>query len=204
MTLNAEIEKFKLWALSYPEDQRGGEWECNYENWGDLHKAVLDFIASTYYQDWTETEIEDLLYAIARDNEIEYLIEEISQIPERLLFLSSHALASDEADAKWQMAVKLGGLANHKNDAEKFLLELIKDENEYVSRQALLSLGKLKSSFAEALAEHAWETGHEYQRIAALWVLKDLESKRLELFLQKAEEDGRLYVLQNANEIKNA
>ena len=204
ITMKSEVEKFRLWALGYPECHRSGEWECDYENWGDLHKAVLDFLASTQYQNWNRAEIEDLIYAIARDNEIEYLVDELSEVPERLLFLSSYALTSEEPDAKWQLAMKLGDLVEFKDKAEELLVKFVEDENEYVSRRALLSLGRLKSSFAESLAERAWNTGHEYQRIAAMWVLKYVNSEKLASYLEKAEEDGRFYVLQNANEIKKA
>ena len=67
-----------------------------------------------------------------------------------------------------------------------------------------MSLGKIKAFNAESLAEQAWETGHEYQRIAALWVFKDVGSNKLLMYLQKAEEDGRIYVVQNAREIQSS
>jgi YD repeat-containing protein len=28
-----EVEKFHAWALSYPPEERFGEWECDYEGW---------------------------------------------------------------------------------------------------------------------------------------------------------------------------
>ena len=83
-------------------------------------------------------------------------------------------------------------------------MRFVEDENEYVNRRALLSLGILKSSKAESLAERAWASEQEYQRIAALWVLKYVSSSKLPEYLQRAKKDGRKYVIQNALEIQNS
>ena len=91
-----------------------------------------------------------------------------------------------------------------KNVAEDALLQLVEDANEYVSRMALQALGTIRSKHAEALCKQAWDSKHEYQRIMALWVLKEIKSKELNNYLQLAIKDGRKYVVQNANEIKNA
>lgn len=82
------------------------------------------------------------------------------------------------------------------------LIHFAYDADEYVSRRALIALGKLKSERTEQLAERAWQTGHEYQRIAALWALKDVGSSKLGDYLLQAEEDGREYVVRNAIEIR--
>jgi hypothetical protein len=200
--MHSEVQKFKQWATRYPESKRFGEWECNYGEWKKLYQAVLTFLATVDHTAWTEVDLSDLLYAIARDNEAEYLVAELSQAPERLLALSTRAVESAESDAKWQLAVQLGELPDRKVDAEVLLLRFVADENEYVSRRALLSLGKLKSSKAEALAKQAWETGHEYQRIAALGVLQEVGSTELPLYVQKAKADGRATVIQKACEIQ--
>ena len=40
--LLAEVERFRAWAdATRPPGQRGGEWECDYEKWGDFYDAVL-------------------------------------------------------------------------------------------------------------------------------------------------------------------
>jgi hypothetical protein len=204
MSLRTEVGKFKNWATSYPVEQRSGEWECNYSEWNEFHAEALAFLTSSSPAEWSESDVHDLLYTIARDNEIEYLVKEVAKNSEMLLKLSELAVSSSEVDAKWQLAVQLGTLSNHKHEAEALLLHLVDDQNEYVSRRALLSLGLLKSEKAEALAERAWETGHEYQRIAALWVLKNVASSKLADYLHRAKEDGRQYVVQNALEVQEA
>lgn len=202
MSLSQEIDKFKAWAANYPIEQRYGEWECDYEEWDTLYKAVRSFLASSPIEKWSPAEIDDILYAIARDNEIEYLINEIKENPNVLLKLSSLALSSSESDAKWQLADRLGHLSSRAQEAEALLLEFVNDENEYVSRRALLALGNLKSPKAEELAEQAWNSGHEYQRIAALSVLKAISSQKLPIYVRKAIEDGREYIVHNARRIQ--
>jgi hypothetical protein len=204
MSLRTEVEKFENWASSYPVEHRSGEWECDYSEWNTFHAAALTFLASSSLAEWSELDVRDLLYAIARDNEIEYLVEEVAKNVDVLLKLSELAVSSSEVDAKWQLAVQLGTLSSHKQEAEALLLQFVEDKNEYVSRRALLSLGLLKSVKAEVLAERAWETGHEYQRIAALWVLKSVAPGKLADYLRRAKEDGRQYVVQNAIEVQEA
>ncbi|WP_227245324.1 hypothetical protein [Paraburkholderia caribensis] len=142
-----------------------------------------------------------MLYAIARDNEMEHIAQELSGRPEALLELARFALRSLEPDAKWQLAAQLGTLSTNKAEAETLLLRLVDDADEYVSRRSLLALGVLKSVHAESLAEKAWLTGHEYQRIAALRVLKDIASSKLTEYAQFAEEDGRKSVIKNAHDV---
>lgn len=204
MTMRQEVEKFKEWAVKYPVEKRSGEWECDYTSWDTLYNATREFLASFSPSDWDDTDVSDLLYVIARDNEAEILAAEVARDTNRLLRLSKLALASPETDAKWLLADQLGYLCSQEQEAEVLLLEFVDDRDEYVSRRALLSLGRLKSPKAEALAERAWDTGHEYQRIAALWVLKELSSNKLPVYIKKAFEDGREYVVQNAHQVQQA
>ena len=108
MSINAEVNKFKNWANHFPQQERLGEWECNYEDWDSLYRAVLEFLSSSKEGEWTDSEISNLLYAIARDNEMEYLAKELARDTDKLLKLTFHAIQSSESDAKWQLAVQLG------------------------------------------------------------------------------------------------
>ncbi len=154
---------------------------------------------------WAEATADDLLYALARDNEAEFIADELEHRPEILMGLAARGATSVEVDAKWQIAAKLGELNGQKlPEAEVFLTQLVQDADEYVSRRALLALGKLKSETTEIFAERAWQTGLEYQRIAALWALKEVASPKLSSYLLEAEKDGREYVVRNAEEIRTA
>ncbi len=202
--LKIEVEKFRSWASSYPEDTRSGEWECDYDGWSSLNSAFLNFIESKSPSELSDTEIDDLNYVIARDNEIEDLIEAVAQKKELFALLLSHVIDSTENDAKWQFAVAIGQNTLSHNLAEESLLKLVNDGHEYTRRMALQSLGKIGSDKTENLCIKAWETNLEYQRIMALCVLKEINSKELEKYLDLALMDGRKYIVQNAKEIKNA
>tara|TARA_R110002049_G_C8896545_1_gene541202 strand:+ start:57 stop:677 length:621 start_codon:yes stop_codon:yes gene_type:complete len=203
-SLKIEIEKFRLWASEYPEDSRSGEWECDYENWSSLVSAFIKFIESKVPSQLTETEIADIIYVIARDNEMEQLVETIALKQDLFQLLIPHVINSTENDAKWQFAVALGKCTLHSAVAEEALLNLVVDTDEYTSRRALQNLGEIGSNQTENYCIKAWETNHEYQRIMALWVLKKIDSKMLTTYLDLALVDGRDFLVQNAKEIKNA
>ena len=203
MTLRNEVEKFRKWASAYPVQERTGEWEDDYHDWSAFHEAAITFLAASSPDEWVDEDVSDLLYAIARDNESEYLAEEVAVNIDTLLKLSELAIHSQEVDAKWQLAAQLGSLCERQQEAEALLLQFVEDQDEYVSRRALISLGQLKSTRAEEFAERAWGTGDEYQRIAALWVLKDVASEKLPAYIEKAEVDGRQYLIHNSREIQN-
>ena len=202
MSLRNEVEKFKNWASVYSVQKVSGEWEDDYPDWSTFYEAAIIFLVSSSPAKWVDEDVTDLLYAIARDNEVEYLAQEVAKNNENLLKLSEFAIGSPERDAKWQLAAQLGGISSRKQEAEALLLQFVDDQDEYVSRRALLSLGLLKSSKAEVLAERAWKTGNEYQRIAALWVLKDVASSKLSAYIAEAVIDGRQYLVKNADEVK--
>jgi hypothetical protein len=203
--LHGQVALFKQWASAKPAgsfSSEYGEWECDYPDWHSLWAAAASVIQSVPSHLWTDDCSDDLLYAIARDNETEYIAEQLSGKGEGLLKLARLSVGSSEPEAKWQLAVLLGQLSSDKTSAEALLLILVNDEDEYVSRRALLALGALKSLHAESLAEKAWLSGHEYQRIAALWVLKDIASSKLAEYVLLAGEDGRKYLVNNAREIQ--
>ena len=198
--LQEEVEKFNAWAALFPPHQRTGEWECGYDHWQSLWDAAIAVLESVPPNAWSERCRANLLYAIARDNEMEWISGQLAGKPDALLELARLAIDSSEPDAKWQVAVQLGALSTNREEGELLLLRLVDDEDEYVSRRALLALGALKSQHAERLAERAWRTGHEYQRIASLWVLKDVAPSKLMHYVRLADEDGRKFVVENAHD----
>jgi hypothetical protein len=197
-----EAERFRRWAANRSPEQRRGEWEGDYVRWDPLYASAVALLDAAVASDLTDANIADLLFVIARDNESENLAEHLAQDEASLLLLAEASIASTETDAKWQLAEQLGAVTTGRSEAELLLLQLANDSDEYVRRRALTSLGALKSIHAEALAVRAWDTGLEYQCIAALWVLKAIDSARLAEFLAKANEDGRTHVMQNAREIQ--
>ena len=203
--LHQEVTKFREWVASIKHlnsETINAEDGCCYSEWWDLCKMILSFLTISINKDWSSEQVDDILYVIGWDNECEYLIDNIEENSDVLIKLADLALNSTENDAKWQLADRLGNLSNE--PAESLLLKFVNDRNEYVRRRSLIALGRMKSPHAEALAEKSWETGDEYQRIAALWVLKDLSSNKLPTYLQNAMEDGRHIVITNAYEIQES
>jgi HEAT repeat protein len=191
--------------LDYPPEERSSaEWECNYEGWQSLNEAFVAYLDAHAFREADDQAISDIIYAVARDNEMEYLVPELANRPGWFAFLLPHVLKCDEPDARWQFAVALGQRALPFAEAEHALLRLVEDQDEYVSRMALQSLGRIGSSHTERLCERAWATNHQYQRIMALWVLKEIGSPKLDAYLALAKRDGRKYVVGNALEIENA
>jgi len=203
-SLTVEVGRFREWAEGYPAERRSGEWECDYAAWPALYDAVLGFVASRPFDAWSDADVRDVLYAIARDNEAQHLAQEIRRRHSELLPpLARAAMERGERDDRWQLAEELGhaGLA----DAEPLLLELAADPHEYVRRRALQSLTRLRSPAAERLALEAWhrpDPDQEWARMMALWSLNELGSPQLLSLFDDAERDERPYLRGYAERIR--
>ncbi len=198
--LQKEIEKFKAWAITtHPDLVFGrGEWEADYPEWQDLYLAALPLLRGEASLNDEETQL--LLYAMARDNEVELLADEVPD--QKLVKLAQAALVSSENDAKWQLTYRLVKLPFN-SEIENLLLAFASDPCEYVRRRAMLTLAQCNSSHAARLAEEAWVTGDEYQRIAALHVFYRVKSPLLQDYLSLAIQDGRQYLVKNVENIRN-
>lgn len=201
-SLKTEIEKFKTWASQYPESDRYGEWECDYPGWTLLYKTFIRFLAETDFRQWDEATRRDVLYLIARDNEIEKLVAALAEDTARLLSIVPFALKEAEPEAKWQLAIRLGNVQSQSAQAEEYLLAFMRDSDEYVRRRALMALAQLGSLHTEALCAEAWATRHEYQRIAVLHALHTIGSPDLKRYITFAKEDGREYLMANARQLE--
>ena len=206
--LKKEIEKFKDWSKNYsniPESKRVGEWEMEYEQWQIIEELFNDFLKTKNYKNWSIDDIKNVLYLIARNNEMEEFIEDvINEQPQSIELLIKKSFEFGESNAKWQIAINLGKVLNIEN-TKKYLEKYLNDENEYVRRRALLEIGKLNHPKIENFCKKAWneeDEWQEYQRIAVLHVLKASNSPELEKFYTLAKEDGRQYLIMNMEELK--
>ncbi|HEV2159546.1 HEAT repeat domain-containing protein [Bradyrhizobium sp.] len=197
-SLAATVSAFRSWADSLPAGQRSGEWECDYQQWPAITKAFAAFLDSLTPQLWDSSNIEMLLYILARDNEMELLKEELTARPIHLLALAKVSFNCEEPDARWQLADALGSVELATTEVEPLLERYFRDENEYVSRRALLALARRQSKHAEPFALRAWGTGHEYQRMAALEALVACGSPLLSSHLDFAFRDGRQHLVKSA------
>ena len=201
-SLEIEVARFRAWADTQDPSERSGEWETEYMSWPSLYKAIDQFVATTAYQYWGGAATRLLLYALARDNEREDIVESIAQNPANLMYLAEQALYSSERGAKWQLADRISRLDPLPRAVESLLVQFARDEDEYVRRRALLALAHIGSPRVEVLVESAWNTGDEHQRIAVLCALDRIGSPQVAHYVTLAEEDGRQSLAMYAKELR--
>lgn len=196
-----ELDRYRQWAATTPERFKSAEWEYFYDDWAAVYQTTERFLAAAGPQCLSESDIGNLLYCLARDNEGEHVGTMIGSRPDLLFLLADAARSSNEPDAKWQLSELLGQVVDRRDEAECLLLEFVRDDHEYVSRIALLALSSLQSDHLEPMAERAWKTDQEYQRIAALWALYAAGSPLLTEYVARARQDGREQVVRTATEV---
>lgn len=199
--LERAVAEFQAWAASLPGAECSSEWECDYDYWPELWNATAAFLDSSEPRRWDRPTVELLLYVLARDNEMEELKNDLASRPEHLLVLAEAGTGSAERDARWQLAAALGCVEADESKVVPLLETYAADGDEYVSRRALIALGQRKAPVAEGLGQRAWDTGDEYQRMAALGVFHALGSPLLPTYLKLAEQDGRQYLAGFAKEL---
>jgi hypothetical protein len=202
-SLQAEVEKFRAWALSLPNDKKLTGWEGFYEEWPRLTRAFCDFLDSTPYRTLGENDVALLLYALDKDEDTGVLINELKIRPLHLLALADAGINSVERNARWQLADALAALPNGNQRAELLLEKYFNDQDEYVSRRALIAMGRRASPKTELFAQRAWESGELYKRIAALEVMNTIHSPALSQYLELALQDGRAYLVSAVNKIQS-
>lgn len=202
--LTLEAERFRDWAAALSTDD--GQWECMYEAWPALHAAVLTWAVGCATTAPPEDEVRQALYAIARDNDTQYLVSEIrKRDPEALHWLTRAALAWGEEDARWQLAVELGRLEPG-DETESLLLALATDASEYVRRRSIRALTRIGSRAAEDLAWASWhrvDENQEWARISALGCLRYLKSPHFAALLAEALQDERPYLRECAERMRD-
>ncbi len=144
-TLSREIAKFRTWAeIRLKEGASGAhihadaEWECDYPDWANLYEAIEGFLRATERRKLSSAELELLLYALARDNEDERIMETLGQFPDAVIQLAQVAFGYPDSDARWQVAVLLGKEGSAK--AVALLRRFLTDNTEYVQRRARIAL----------------------------------------------------------------
>ena len=108
--LHIKVNAFKSWAKSnYPqitEENDSGEWCMCYE-FKEMVSSAFSMIEKCSAASATEQIIDDLLYVIARDNECEFLIDELKVHNDWFALLCRHSLKTHYTNAKWQFVKNL-------------------------------------------------------------------------------------------------
>jgi HEAT repeat protein len=169
----------------------------DYPDWGALYAAAEQTLAKPSLD---ETEVELLLYALARDNEAERLREMLSDVPRHGLRLARAALGYPDRDARWQVADFLG--TRPEPDAGDLLRRFVTDADEYVRRRVLIAARTHDPGFAEQTARQWLHSPHEYSRLAALSVLHELRSPALTDALDRLRHDPAAIVRNTVAEIE--
>jgi len=198
--LFTHINQFKQWALEhYPllQDELYGEWESEYEEWNEIYTSFHSFLAQSHPSQWSKEEKDELLYIIARDNDSGILAS--NRTEEALIVITEHSLQQGTRDSKWQLVTELPRL-NNKQAAASLVEAMVTDEDEYVSRRALMELATINPAKVEHYASIFWNrtlfgNNNEYQRMAVLNALNRIKSPQLPHYIQLAKEDGRDYLL---------
>jgi|688.fasta_scaffold258512_2 hypothetical protein len=200
LALTTEVTKFKQWQPPYA--QRNGEWECDYEQWNDLWTAAKSAIFRFKDGDIPDDVANDLIFAIARDNETEIIREHLTEFPLLLSKLAKHVVPSQEKDAKWQIALSVSEAKLY--NAADLIRPFLFDEYEYVRRRSLMAIAPFSPSEAEEIAITNLHEKYEYTRIAALHVLHMVDSPKLKECLEFLESDPSEYVRQNVQRLSSA
>src|SRR6266545_7860825 len=142
--LAREIAKFRRWAdAAGSHPGCSGEWECGYPAFQELYAAVATFLESAADRALGRDELELLLYALARDNEDEHILETMERYPRVAMQAAETALSHPDTDARWQAAVLLGRIGTPQ--ATSLLRRFLGDDAEYVRRRAGFALQELES-----------------------------------------------------------
>lgn len=206
--LNA-VETFKTVAeMLFPnitEENDNGEWEHELEEFDDMISAGIAVIQNLSVSEASEQTKDLLLYAIARDNECNNIIEEILNHSKWFAELCKKVLDTNYVNAKWQFA-ELLGKCDSDNSINNLIFDFLSCGHEYTERMALKSLANIHPEKAEEYAILFWEREkyecNEYQKIMALYVLHKIKSPSLECYLRKSEALNSPLLTHEINRIK--
>lgn len=199
------VEGLRRWTDTVPLNERRGSWDCDYDNWREVHATAITFLADIPFSEWTDAEIDAVLFALARDNECEILRDWIEKRGnETVIAVADFAIAKGEQDARWQVAKALGKLVGL-HGVESRLLALVADTDEYVRRISLSSLALVGSARTEELAISTWNNAADdcpWTRMMALWALRQCKSSKYERHRLEAERSAVPYLSDYARKMR--
>ncbi|OKL40032.1 HEAT repeat domain-containing protein [Pontibacter flavimaris] len=174
MSLETELAKFWEWAgmtpETYPENRGLGEWEAAYTEWETLYKAAHEAVAQLNTE-FNHDLAQQLVYALAIDNESEKVREIIEEKLESKLRFVKKVINSNQPQAIWQIAELLGN-AEVENGEQLLVNLIIRNDDKYIKRRALLSLGKVNHQKAVELAQKFLKDTDPFLRLVSKEIIK--------------------------------
>lgn len=205
--LHTKVNHFRNWAnTNYPEiteKNDNGEW-CFGAEFDEMISEAVSFIEENFAEKATQQIIDDLLYAIARDNECSIIMAELERHSEWFSLLCRCSLNTAYINAQWQFVEHLSNYQGDDNLRE-LVFEFLNTGDEYTERLALKTLADIYPEEAEKYAIDFWNRKKydydEYQKIMVLHVLYQIHSPQLQFYLEIAEQSHYKYLKSNAQEI---
>lgn len=202
--LHLAVTAFQLWAhKNYPqitEETDNGEW-CFCPEFDAMCSYSLIVISSVPADEATEQMIDDLLYAIARDNECCTIIEELENYDQWFSLLCRRCIHTGYTNAKWQFAEHLSNYKG-KDNLKEIIFDFLTVGDEYTERLSLQALANIYPELAEQYAVNFWERNKyeydEYQKIMVLHVLNQIHSAKLPYYLELAKASNYKYLREHA------
>lgn len=211
--LNKEVKIYKEWVYKYysemTEDTDNGEYLG--PSFYRMRETAISFVKNVEVKDITETDLESILYCIARDNECEYLADFISTYKELFKYLIGRCIDSIYTAAKWQLVKRLPVYKDDRSITD-WVFKYIDIDDEYTQRMSLSALGEIDHKKAEQYAIEFWERdkykgdtyAEEYQKIMVLSVLHKIKSDKLSEYIEAARQLDFVYLKKNADKIANS
>ena len=198
--LSDEVKRFKNWAAN------GNYWSVEetwlYKRWDEFFDAAITVMDQFREGDIPTDLVDDLLFAIAMDEECEDLAEHLVDAPLLLRTLAKAVVNHGEPDAKWLIAKSVAEA--NLDDAADLIRPLLKDSCEYVRRRSLMAFAPFSPSEAEAIAIADLSDDFEYTRMVAISVLHTVRSPQLGAWLDQLENDTSEYVRHKVQELRSA
>jgi len=205
------IDFKKIASEAHPqwsETNDNGEWEIDLDEFDEMCSIAFEIIKTISPEEASAQLVDDLLFAIARDNEYSRIVYELLEYPAWFSILCRKSLETDYRNAKWQFAENLKDYNGH-DDLQDLIFEFLAVDDEYTERLALQSLAYIYPDKAEKYAIEFWhrdkytdDYGSEYQKIMVLHVLNIIHSPELEKYLDLADHTDYRYLRENAAEIR--
>src|SRR6188474_40535 len=132
--IEEEAERLRAWLAEGRPDERVAD---DYSAWDRVYTAVWQLMRLPPPA-WTTAQCDALIYVLGCDHMGQHVVDIVTEDAEAFLTVARAAALSADDQAKWQVAAELPAFRDEPG-SESLLLDLVRDENEYVQRRALLA-----------------------------------------------------------------